>query len=410
MPRLAVGTVVAKNYLPFARVLADSLRQRHPDIPFFVVLADEVDGYFDPAREAFFMLSLRDLNIPQLDRFCFHYSRQPLVVATKSFLLDHLLNQGFSSAIFLDADILILGNLDRLFAVVQKHNIVLTPHLLAPLAAAGREARELNILLSGTYNGGFIGLSESASARAFLTWWQDRLYEHCLHAVASGMHYDQRWLDLVPVYFEDVHILRDPTYNVAYWGLPERNAHLPEDLSSVDIEPCRFFHFSGFDPEQRPAVTRYSARLTMANVGPAVSLFDHYAKLLDTAGYLEAKTWPYAYNYFDNGVRIPRVARQLYQNLGNARARFGDARRAGPSDSYFEWLNQPIDSCPDLSLTITQLWHGIYRLRLDVQRAFPDVLGANRLGFIEWAVAFGVHEMNVSESFVPSEWRVARQT
>jgi hypothetical protein len=410
MARLAAGTVVAKNYLPFARVLAGSFRERHPDIPFFVVLADEVDGHFDPAREPFVMLSLRDLNIPQLGRFCFHYSRQSLVVATKSFLLDYLLSQGFSSAIFLDADILILGNLDALFAIVQKHSIVLTPHLLAPLTGPGREARELNILLSGTYNGGFIGVSESASARAFLSWWQDRLYEHCHHAVAGGMHYDQHWLDLVPVYFEDVHILRDPTYNVAYWGLPERNAQVPENLSPADIQPCRFFHFSGFDPEQPPAVTRYSPRLTMGNVGPAVFLFDHYAKLLNAAGYPEAKSWPYAYNYFDNGLRIPRVARHLFQNLGNARARFGDPRRAGGSDSFFNWLNEPIDSSADLSLTITQLWHGIHRLRVDVQRAFPDLLGTNRRDFIEWAMAFGVHEMNISESFVPSDWNVARPT
>ena len=409
MGKLAVGTVVAKNYLPFARVLATSFRERHPTIPFFVVLVDEVDGHFDPVREPFSMLSLRDLNIPQLDRFCFHYSRQPLIVATKPFLLDHLLNQGFSSVIFLDADILILGELDPLFAVAQEHSIVLTPHLLAPLSAPGREARELNILLSGTYNGGFIGVSESGSTRSFLAWWQDRVYEHCCHAVAAGMHYDQRWLDLVPVYFEDVHILRDPTYNVAYWGLPERNVHVPENLLPVDTQPCRFFHFSGFDPEQPPAVTRYSPRLTMGNVGPAVSLFDHYAKLLNAAGYPQAKTWPYAYNYFDNGVRIPRVARQLYQTL-SARTRFGDPRRTDASESYFNWLNEPVDSCPDPSLTITQLWRGIYGVRSDLQQAFPDVAGTDRRDFIEWAMTFGVHEMNVSERFVPSEWTGGRLT
>src|SRR5204862_1714204 len=122
--------------------------------------------------------------------------------------------------------------------------------------------------------------------------------------------------------------------------------HVPENLLPVDTQPCRFFHFSGFDPEQPSAVTRYSPRLTMGNVGPAVSLFDHYAKLLNAAGYPQAKSWPYAYNYFDNGVRIPRVARQLYQTL-SARKRFGDPRRTGASDSYFNWLNEPVDSCPD---------------------------------------------------------------
>src|SRR2546421_2012121 len=130
METLAIGTIVAKNYLPFARVLAESFRHHHPDTPFFVVLADEVDGYFDPASESFSMLTLRDLAIPHLERFCFQNSRQQVITAAKPYLLSYLLDQGFASAVFLDADILILGNLDPLFSVVEKHAIVLTPHLL----------------------------------------------------------------------------------------------------------------------------------------------------------------------------------------------------------------------------------------------------------------------------------------
>jgi hypothetical protein len=405
MGTLAVGTVVAKNYIPFARVLAESFRRHHPDIPFFVVLADEVEGYFDPAAEPFSMLTLRDLAIPHLERFCFHYSRQPVVVAAKAYLLSYLLEHGFSSAIFLDADILVLDNLDALFAVVEKNSILLTPHLLAPLAGEECAERELNILLSGTYNGGFLGVSDAPSTRAFLTWWQDRLYEHCCHAVELGMHYDQHWLDLVPVYFEGVHILRDPAYNIAYWALPERNAHVPENLRPVDTQPCRLFHFSGFDPEQPPAVTRYSPRLTMGNVGPAVSLFDHYATLLIAAGYQAAKSWPYFYNCFDNGVPIPNFARQLYRDLGNSAERFDDPRRAAGTGSYFHWLNEPIDSSGDPALRLTQLWRAIYERRRDLQIAIPDALGANRLKFVKWATTFGAKELSISESFIPPEWK-----
>lgn len=405
MGTLAVGTVIAKNYMPFARVLAESFRHHHPDIPFFVVLADEVEECFDPAAERFSMLTLHDLAIPDLKRFCFHYNRKQVVVAAKAYLLSYLLKHGFASAVFLDADILVLDKLDPLFAVVEKNAILLTPHLLAPLAGEERAERELNILLSGTYNGGFLGVSDAPSTRSFLAWWQDRLYEHCCHAVAAGMHYDQHWLDLVPVYFEGVHILRDPTYNVAYWGLPERNAHVPENLRPANTQSCRFFHFSGFDPEQPPAVTRYSPRLTMGNVGPAVSLFDHYATLLNSAGYQAAKSWPYTYNRFDNGVPIPAFARQLYRDLGNSAERFGDPRRATGTDSYFHWLNEPIDSAGDPALTLTQLWRAIYERRPDLQIAIPDALGSNGREFVQWATSFGVKELSLNESFVPPSWR-----
>ena len=53
MPELAVATVVAKNYVSFARVLAESFLRQHPDIPFFALLSDEVHGHFDPAAEPF---------------------------------------------------------------------------------------------------------------------------------------------------------------------------------------------------------------------------------------------------------------------------------------------------------------------------------------------------------------------
>src|SRR2546421_1451059 len=366
MAKLAIGTVVAKNYVPFARVLAHSLRQHHPDISLFVALADEVDGYFDPAAEPFQLVTLADLRIPDLTRFTFHYSRRPLVVATKSYLLSYLLDRGFGTAIFLDADILVLRNLDALFKVAREHAILPPPHLRAPLTSEDRAPRELNILLAGTYNGGSLAVSDTAPAREFLAWWQDRLYDHCLHAVDQGMHYDQHWLDLVPVYFEGVHILRDPGYNVAYWGLPERNSYLPQDQVALP-ESCRFFHFSGFDPEQPPAVTRYSPRLTMSNVGPAVSLFDRYANLLSAAGYYVSKKWPYAYGSFDNGVAIPKIARQICRDLADSADQFGDPFRAGGPQSFFRWLNQPIDTPDDPSFIVTNLWKAIYGQRPDVQ-------------------------------------------
>ncbi len=279
---IAAGTVVAKNFLAFARVLARSFREHHPDVPLFVLLADEVDGYFDPAAEPFQLLHLENLAIPDLPRFLSQYSRQQTVVAAKAWLLSHLLDRGFHRAVFLDADLLVLGDLTPLLAPAGDPAVLLTPHLLAPLAGGDRIARELNILQSGIYNGGFLGVSDSPEARRFLAWWQERLSLHCRHAVAEGLHYDQRWLDLVPAFFEDVGIVRDPAFNTAYWNLPERNTLA-----------ARFFHFSGFNPDEPQAVTRYSRRVAMAD--DLVPLFDRYVKLLEEAGWHETKSWPYAY-------------------------------------------------------------------------------------------------------------------
>ena len=295
MPELAVATVVAKNYVSFARVLAESFLRQHPDIPFFALLSDEVDGHFDPAAEPFRLVRQDELGIPDLPHLRARYDRRQMAVASKPYLLSHLLDRGFGSAIFLDPDIWVLGRLDHLFSRVREHAVVLMPHLLAPLSGEEGVERELNILRSGVYNGGFVGVSARPSARAFLRWWQERVHEHCRHDVAHGVYFDQRWLDLAVVFFKDVSIFRDASYNVAHWNLPERAVRVVDDAITVDGRPCRFFHFSGFDPDRPHAVTRYSPRLDMSNVGPAAEVCRRYLALLAKAGYQETKGWSYAY-------------------------------------------------------------------------------------------------------------------
>jgi hypothetical protein len=341
MQDVAVATVVAKNYLSFARVLAQSFLRHHPDIPLFVLLSDEVDGFFDVRAEPFRLLRLADLEIPEFDRVRFRCDRKQLAITSKSYLLSHLLDRGFGSAIFLDPDILILSDLEELFSQVSRHAIVLMPHLLAPLSGEGSVERELNILQSGVYNGGFVGISSGSTARAFLAWWRARVYAHCRHDVPRGVYYDQRWLDLAPVFFPGLHVFRDPSYNVAHWNLPERAISIGETSIAVDGRPCRFFHFSGFDPDNPFAVTRYSSRLNLSNVGPAAELFRRYRQLLEAAGYHETKAWPYAYGSFDNGVLVSDAARRAYRELGEAAGRFGDPFETASPGSFFHWLRRP---------------------------------------------------------------------
>jgi hypothetical protein len=386
--------------LASARVLADSFLRRHPDVPFYVLLADEVGGCFEPARERFRLLLPADLRLASFPRWRFRYTANELSYALTPALLAHLLDLGYGGAIFLKQESLVTGDLAPVFDLLRENAILLTPHLLAPLTGADAAARELNILLSGVYNGGFLGISESASARRFLSWWQDRLACHCYHAVDLGMHFEQRWLDLVPGFFDGVHLMRDPGMNVAHWNLPERNVRLQGDDILVNDAPCRLFRFSGFEPERPDAATKYSPRLPVSNLGPAGAVYRRYAALLEEAGYRETAAWPYAYDHFDDGVPIPAIARRLYRELGDAADRFGDPRVRNAPDSFFHWLNEPVDGEPNPSRAVTRFWDGIYRQRADVQKAFPKYLGAHRRRFLRWTARYGIREHSVPECFL----------
>ena len=355
MGKLAVGTVVAKSFLSLARVLADSFRRYHPETPFFVLLSDEVDGYFDPASESFQVLRLSDLGIPDLARFRFHYTRQELMYAATPYLLTHLLEQGFSGAAFLKQESLVVGELTPVLELLGRRSIVLTPHLLEPLCGEGGIERELNILQSGVYNVGFLGVSATPTGRAFLTWWRERLFEHCRHEVPRGIHFEQRWLDLVPAFFDDVEVVRDPGLNMAHWNLPERKVAVSGDDVTVDGHPGRFFRFSGFDPERPDAVTRYNNRLNMSNVGGAAEIFRRYVRLLDAAGYHETKEWPYAYGQFANGRPIGERGRYLYRRLGRRADRFGDPLATSSPENFFRWSRRRVG----MLWTIKRAWWAV---------------------------------------------------
>jgi len=368
MESLAVATVAGKSSLSLVRVLADSFRRYHPELPFFVLLADEVDGYFDPGKEPFRLVTLPDLDIPNLPRFRFRYSQQELTYAVTPFLLEHLLDRGFGAAAFLKQESLVVGALDPELKLLRERSIVLTPHLLEPLPGEAGIGRELVILQSGVYNVGFLGLSETPTARAFLAWWKARLSEHCHRDVAQGLHFEQRWLDLVPAFFDDVALVRDPGFNVAHWNMPERHVAVQGEGITVDGRPGRFFRFSGFDPERPDAVTRYSPRLNTSNIGEAAEVFHRYASLLKTAGYDETKSWPYAYGRFTNGQPISNRARELYRRLGDEAEKFGDPHDTTRPDNFFAWSRSQLGAVA----TLKRVWWAALRVGREVRRALAS--------------------------------------
>ena len=57
----AVCTIAAKRHLALGRVVGSSFTRHHPGVPVYLLLADEVDGYFDPALEPFRLVTIDEL-------------------------------------------------------------------------------------------------------------------------------------------------------------------------------------------------------------------------------------------------------------------------------------------------------------------------------------------------------------
>ena len=401
---LAVCTIAAKNYLAHVRVLTDSFLKYHPSSKVFVLLVDEVDGYFEPRAERFHLVRLEDLGVERLGPpFRFKYSVLELCTAVKPFFLEYLLEAyGLRKIVYLDPDILVMHSLDSLFSDLDHFSIILTPHLLKPLSD-DRRPSELDILLAGTYNLGFLAISNTETTRSFLNWWKERVYEYCTMEPLKGIHVDQKWVELALGYFDGIHILRDPGYNVAYWNMGSRHLTIENGQTRVNGYPVYFFHFSGFDPDNIGQVSKHQNRFTLKDVPDYRALFETYKGLLYSQRYQDVKQWPYKYDRFDNGTPIPGLARGIYRESNELQRKYADPFSTGEPDSYFGWLNSSVESSPKIPY-ITRLWYEAYKRRKDLQEGYPDIFGRDRQGFIGWVITTGWREHNVHKAFIPKEY------
>lgn len=344
VPRLqadfAACTIIAKNYLPMARVLAESFREKNPGCPFFVLLMDPVEGRFHPEQEPFHALETRQLSIPNLEGLLFKYNILEASTAVKPYLLAKLFAEhAMNKLLYLDPDILILRPLRELSETLDRCSVALIPHITQPYPDTAKPG-DHDILQAGSFNLGFLGLRNTPVTQQLLGWWQRKVFHHCLVSFERNLFVDQRWMDLAPSVFDEVTILRHPGYNVAYWNLHERRITIERDEVLANNAPCFFFHFSGFNPDKAAVVSKHQTRFKMRDLGAAQELFDRYRRLLLDKGWNEAKQWSYTYDFFDNGVRIPESARKLYWSLGENTASLGNP---------FTWMNgsEPRAAAPE---------------------------------------------------------------
>jgi len=399
----AMCTIAAKNYLAHVRVLTDSFLKYHPSSSVFVLLVDEVDQHFDPSAERFHLITLNEIGIGGLKTFLFKYGILEVSTAVKPFFLDYLFRTcSLRKLVYLDPDILVTNSLTPISSLLDEHSIILTPHLLDPIHDNLRPT-ELDILLAGTYNLGFIALANDENTRSFLAWWKERLYDYCVMAPSRGMHVDQKWVELALGLFNGVYVLRDPGYNVAYWNVGSRKLKISSGQYSVNGKPLRFFHFSGFDPEKIEQVSKHQNRFVLRDLRDYKVLFKTYRDLLYSKGFKEDRELPWKYDYFDNGVRIPDAARKMYRESKQLQRKYANPFSTRGRDNYFSWMNSSAESGMEKPY-ITRLWYEVYKLRKDLQEAYPDIFGSDRGGFIGWIINTGWKEHNIDRVLVPQEY------
>lgn len=353
MKKIHVFTSAACNYIPKVRVLIESIKKWHPDWVVHLALSDEIPAGIDLSSEPFDEIHpASTLDIPDFTGWSFCHSIVELSTAIKPFMLKKLLDRDdCEGVIYLDPDTVVFSPLDEVLEAIKCSNVALTPHQIQPeKTLAAIMDNEIASLKHGIYNLGFVAVSNTEVGKAFARFWAERIYYFCRDEIHNGLFTDQRWIDLVPAFFENVCVLRSSRLNVAPWNLTTREitGTAPFDVQ-VDDAPLGFYHFTGFDS---------GAHKTMANKNAT-----------GNSTVSELIKW-----YLDTTMDLSK------DPLSSVKWNFG---------SYSD------------GTAINKVDRFIYRERLDLQRSFPNPFDVTTGGYKGWLMSQG--KIEYPKLFITSE-------
>ena len=337
LTEVACFTSFTFSYLGKARLLAWSLKRFHPDWHMVAVITDRPPtGYvFNPSTEPFDEIIWgQSLEIESVISWIYKHSIVEVCTAVKGHVLKQLAEAGFKKVVYLDPDIAVFNSLQPVIDLLDTHSVVLTPHQLTPesMPMAVRD-NEIGSLKHGIFNLGFVAIRGDGEGLRFAKWWSDRLLEYCYDDIPNGLFTDQRWCDHVPVFFDRVHILKDPGYNVASWNLSNRL--LTVDSSGqlqANGAPLRFYHVTKFGPVGETMTSRYATDNTV--------VYEVWCWYRNTLKRFEEPSIPknwWAYGQYSSGNPISAEERKLYRVRVDLQRSFPDPFDSRNDGGYEGW-------------------------------------------------------------------------
>jgi hypothetical protein len=200
-----------------------------------------------------------------------------------------------SKIVYLDPDIEIFDNFYELNSLLEKNDIILTPHLSFNSDNISNISEyEYSIIKHGLFNLGFLAINITSNSRNFLDWWDYRLETNCEVNFQEGIFTDQKWVDSVPLNFDRVLSLKNPGYNLATWNSNQRPLNFSNEKFFIDTEPLIFIHHSSSGQKRR------IEQIDSQNDKLFVRLAYNYEQMLAESKFSTLFSEKWSYNYFND--------------------------------------------------------------------------------------------------------------
>lgn len=279
-------TICSNNYLAQAITLAESLKKYEPNIIFKIGLVDILN--YDTEIN-YDVIEIDKIGIPAdiFKNLCDKYNIVELSTSVKPFYFEYLFHKfpEINQILYLDPDLFFFNNLNLIKDSLNNFSVVITPHILNPTKIEEIDW-EFNLLKYGLYNFGFIGFARSNESFIILDWWKQRTIYYGFDNTLKAMFTDQIWGTLMPLFFNNILIIKHFGLNVAYWNLHERNITFKNNYFFINEQyELVFYHFSSFDPLNNNQIAK-NQNFPSIKINSAISkIYEIYTTSLLKNGY-----------------------------------------------------------------------------------------------------------------------------
>ncbi|MDI3318632.1 hypothetical protein [Pinibacter soli] len=326
---MLVFTICSNNYLAQATVLGNSLKKHNPSYKFLIVLVDEKTDKIDYSKIDHEIIAISEIE-PDITELAIKYNIIELNTCVKPKVFQYLIRErNAKKLVYFDPDIKIYSSLVELELLLNENNILLTPHVLTPIPFDNSAPSENLFLNYGIYNLGFAAIKDSAETLAFLSWWKDHTYKKGFKDVLNGIFVDQLPINLAPIFFKAVYIVRNPGYNMASWNLHERFLSNKNGVNYVNnSDKLFFYHFSSFKVDNIELSFKGYWRFSLRNRPDLADIHNVYNDELKAADYFLFKDIQCKYST-DRCLQQPSFKKKVIRTLQTRLKRVLNLERKG---------------------------------------------------------------------------------
>jgi hypothetical protein len=304
-----IFTVCSVNYLNKAVAMLLSIIEVHPESIFIIIIADS-KRYINLDNSRIKIIWAEDLGFPEYHRCAFKYNIIEFNTLIKPFSTLYLL-KSYRNVTYLDPDICVFSPLLTVQKALKNNSVAFTPHALTSYKGIGRP-NDIDLLRFGSLNLGFFAVKNTEIAVNLLNWWHQSLLNGCFYEAHIGLGVDQKWMDLVFAFYDDVVLIKDYGLNVAFWNLHERIISNKNGQWMVnDNYPLEFIHFSSFDKDKPEIIAKKQTRYESNSRPDFIEIAKIYCGFLnDASNIVKVSSSVYGYERFDNGEKITAALRR----------------------------------------------------------------------------------------------------